>query len=724
MTWFVNLVVSLFTTLLQGFSSLLLMAGLTIKNVIVDNMMSNGSVPFGSGSWFDVLPSGRNETVMHTFMGLFWVLGSAALLVAFYATVARIAGAHSSSVQRERVRTGLIEVAVAVLLIFAGERLAVSITQLFYDLSIGVMTLGQTSIPTFTLPSTSGNQIVTFFNAVVEFVQVVMAVVLYVMYQFRELFLDAWVIFFPLAMACYAHEKTRGIAKFWWTEWIYQMAVPFGQALVFSFSYAMVNPHNQTELGIADIFTALTGVVGFVASSVYVRKIVSIVAQSFEAPVLGRTAGGMAAVAAGVLAGDAVAGAGIGVLGKAYGAVGKGAFQAVDKRFAPLAKGAIERAPETHAGMIREGATLDDVMSHHMMAASGSDPLQQAGGAGLEGALKGARGMGQPVGRATPSAGNSGSSRQRVGSMGPLQAGFSSRTLGAVNHLSSGMSETVKGSHMAKWAQTKWQGMQNDGGLIRRGLDHVAPTVGQLVQSKPGLAMLTGAASVAGGVAMVGVTAGAMMATGDGKGSVQKGRGAFQRAATAVEGVASAPQAYQTNRVERMQRMEDARGHIRQLLHDNVAMQRMGNINPYPYRAADDQLPEGTFAGNTPAMDAYLTAETGLSKALQEDYRQTAGSGTSQSAYESVNQEIGRYRGYWDQEQHIPDLHRLSPKVQEAYRSAYTAYRPYRQDVAARARVEAGRVNLTEPHEETRKQDMARSQAFLADARASILATK
>ena len=214
------------------------------------------------------------------------------------------------------------------------------------------------------------------------------------------------------------------------------------------------------------------------------------------------------------------------------------------------------------------------------------------------------------------------------------------------------------------------------------------------------------------------------MATGDGKGSVQKGRGAFQRAATAVEGVASAPQAYQTNRVERMQRMEDARGHIRQLLYDNVAMQRMGNINPYPYRAADDQLPEGTFAGNTPAMDAYLTAETGLSKALQGDHRQTAGSGNSQSAYESVNQEIGRYRGYWDQEQHIPDLHRLSPKVQEAYRSAHTAYRPYRQDVAARARVEAGRVNLTEPHEETRKQDMARSQAFLADARASVLATK
>lgn len=114
------------------------------------------------------------------------------------------------------------------MLLLTGERLVVSITQVFFDLSMGVMSLGATSVPTFSLPSVNGNQILSFFNAVFEFIQVVMAVVLYVIYQFRELFLDAEVIFFPLAMACYVNEKTRGIAKFWSTEWVYQMAVPFG----------------------------------------------------------------------------------------------------------------------------------------------------------------------------------------------------------------------------------------------------------------------------------------------------------------------------------------------------------------------------------------------------------------------------------------------------------------------------------------------------------------
>ncbi|MCY0875148.1 MAG: hypothetical protein OWT28_02575 [Firmicutes bacterium] len=719
MSWFVNLVVSLFTTILQGFSSLLLEAGLTIKNVIADNMMAHADVPFGSGTWFDVLPAGRNETVIHTFMGLFWVLGSAALVIALYAMIARIAGANRSSVKRERLRTGAIEMVVAVVLLFAGERLAVSITQVFYDLSMGALSLGATNVPNFSLPSESGNQIATFFNAVVAFIQVVMAVVLYVMYQFRELFLDAWVIFFPVAMVAYAHEKTRGITRLWWTEWVYQMAVPFGQSLVFSFSYAMVNPHDTAALGVADIFTALTGVIGFIASSVYVRKLVGIVGQAFDAPMMGATPGGIAAVATGALAGDAVAGAGITALGKAYGTVGKAAFRTVDKGFSTKARAAIDRAPETHAGMIREGATLDDIMSHHVMAARGADPLQEAGGSGLEGVIKGARGttagVRSPVNRA-PRARVTTNSGLRV----PLPLGASSRTLGAISGLSQGVGETIGGSHMAKWAQTKWDGVQNEGGIVRRGVDHVAPIVSQAVQSKAGQATVNGVAAAAGSVASAGVAAGSFLFTRDPQRRIQRSQAAYAHTSAAVARVGSASMAYQANRAQRMQRMEETRGHLRELMYDHVATQRMGNINPYPYQPADEQWPEGTFTGLTPAMTRYTEAEQGLSHALQTMYRATGGQGSMQRAQE----EIKRYQRHWDEERHVPDLHELPKPVQSAYQDAFAAYRPYREDVAARGRVQIGRVQMTAPHEEKRKQDLARAQAFLADARASILARK
>lgn len=708
-----NLVVSLFTTILQGFSSLLLTAGLTIKNVIADNMMADGAVPFGSGTWFDVLPAGRNEAVIHTFMGLFWVLGSAALVIALYAMIARIAGAARASVKRERLRTGAIEIVVAVVLLFAGERLAVSITQVFYDLSIGALSLGATSVPIFSLPSVSGNQMVTFFNAVVAFIQVVMAVVLYVMYQFRELFLDAWVIFFPVAMVAYAHEKTRGITRLWWTEWVYQMAVPFGQSLVFSFSYAMVNPHDTAALGIADIFTALTGVIGFIASSVYVRKIVGIVANAFDAPMMGATPGGIAAVATGALAGDAVAGAGIAALGKAYGTVGKEAFRHLDQRFATKARAAIERAPETHAGMIREGATLDDMLSHHVMAARGVDPLQEAAGSGLEGAIKGGRGLGSPANR---------SARTRTGGASvrvPLPLGASSRTLGAIAGMSHGAKETIDGSHMAKWAQTKWRGMQNEGGLLRRGIDHVAPFFSQAVQSKPGRATINAGAAAAGTVASVGAAAGALLAARDRQDRMQRGHTEYEHASAGVARLGSAPLAYQGNRAQRMQRMEETREHLRNLMHDNVATQRMGNINPYAYRPADEQWPEGTFTGLTPAMSQYVEAQQGLSHALQTMYGESG-----QGARQRAKEQIQKYQDHWDEERHVPDLHQLPKTVQSAYQLAFAAYRPYREDVAARSRVQIGRVQMTAPHDEKRKQDLARAQAFLADARASILARK
>lgn len=666
--WFGNLVVELLATLLDGFSGLFAAGHFTIRNVIAGNMMSNGAAPFGSGNWFDVVPFGRNKAAMLPFMSLFFSLGLAWLLISVYIGAARIAGGPSGR-QRNIIKSELSFFVVAALLMMVGPSFAVAVSQLCYDFALYFLNLGHTNVIHWSGGS-SKSSIVNLFESIVQFVQVIMTVVLYVMYQFRELLLDAWIMIFPLAMAMAANDKTRGIAKLWWTEWIFQMLVPVGQALVFGFAYAIVNTTSGgvAGVGVAEVFTSLVGVIGFIASAVYVRKMVEVVGGAFNAQVMGHTAGGMAAVAGGALAGDLMGGAMIGTMGKVAGTAGKAGFRAVDRQFAGAARESVTQNPETVGGQIARGATLDDVMANHVMAARG-DPLHDAQGAGVEGTPRGG------VGGASGGRGGGGSSR-----LARHHPFFSSHTAGAMGNIAAGAKAELAGSNMAMALKTGWRGFQNDGGI--------AGAVG------------------AAGAAVIGGAAGSKV--------VQAIPGVNVLGRAAKQGT----QSYQANRQERQTRTNEVRSHMLGVMQSNAAASRMANVNEQGYQLAHEDengtVVPASFAGSTPAMEAYSARRAAFVNSLMT---QTGIDGQPEKAEAAAS----AAEASWQQGGHAQNFAQWSPWAQEEYQKAHAAYRPAAQDTFARQQVLDNRVAMAPPDADPRKQQLARARNFMNDARAGIL---
>ena len=553
MNWFVQIIagmINLLATQLQG----LFGPKFSLASVIADNMMSNPNSSFGNGHFSDVLDSKRTATLLGPFSTTFWALGSTFFLVAVYLTVMQITGASNSATQRERMKSGIIGLVVAIAMMWAGQPFAVAVTQSFYYLSLYFLNLGHAY--QYTQQTITANGQAALLGSIVNLLQTGMALVVWVIYQFRALFLDVWIVFFPLAMAFFANDKTKGITKMWWTEWIYQMSIPFGQAVVFGIASAMGDTSVGSSVTISEIFTAIAGTVGLLGSAVYMRKLVEIVAQGFGASLIGHSAGegighAMAMGTAGALT-DRMAGLGIKGASKATGAtVGKALKKADKKLFSGWAEKAIKKNPETHAGMIREGSSLDDIMSHHQMASSG-DPLRGVGSDAHQ----------KPVGVG----GGFGGTKH---GKDPKHSLLHSHSAGAIGSAVSGAKRGFASSNLATAARTSIQGFQSTGGVSGWAGKKLATRVAQ-----------SGAALNARGITKIGNAVGA------------------------------GSQRYLANQQLRQTRLDDLRTNLSNVMENNALASRIPHIN----EQWDDKAQ--SFTGDSHAQATYTAARSNFTQAL------------------------------------------------------------------------------------------------------------
>ena len=320
---------------------------------------------------------------LEPFATAFWVFGWSFFLISVYLLVVQVSGARESAVQRERMKQGVIGLVVSALLIWQGQHLALLVTEFFYYASDYFLHLGAPQ--KWTPLSTSGGQ--ALLNSIVNFLQALLAFIVWIVYEFREVFLYVWMLFFPLAMAFYAHDKTRGITKTWWVEWVYQMAVPLGQAVVYGVASAVASPASGTALTAEDVFVALAGTIGLLSSAVYVRKLIDVVAQAFGASLIGSDHGmrwgNLAMVGASAVAGDLAGKMAVTGTAKATGATLGKMAHAIDNTVGRrVAQKAIERRPEMYAGTLKSGASIEDVMMQNKLGSQGD--VLHASGAGLE----------------------------------------------------------------------------------------------------------------------------------------------------------------------------------------------------------------------------------------------------------------------------------------------------------------------------------------------------
>lgn len=469
MNWFGSLIVGFIGSFLSMISALLIAMGSNVPQVVLGNLMSNPHLAFGTGNFFDVIPNGHNAIVMQPFIQVFVWLAYAFMVFAAYIGAANIARANNSSIQRDRLKNEIVGWVVAVLFLFAGPYLAVAITQLSWDMCAGLFSLsGANSLSVFTIGSKgvhpSSNPATVLFHDIVQFISVLMGFFINILYKFRGIFLDVWVILFPFAMASYANEKTKGIFKLWWTEWIFQMLVPLGQSLVYSLAMGMVNitgASSSSAVGLGDIFTSIAGVVGFLAAGAYVRKFVDVVAQEFKAPMMGNDLlGGLAAGAVAGYATDTVAGASIKAASFAPKQLGKAGFRALDKRFAGAAMHHLHKNPETVASALAHGQSFEDVMAaRHTQK---GEPIANADGMGIVSGTDSRQSMGDRLaGRGNGSVGGSLPSSYLLGRGIHPGMAFHSSTLGALRSIPQGMKNELQASNMAVIAQAKMADLTN-----------------------------------------------------------------------------------------------------------------------------------------------------------------------------------------------------------------------------------------------------------------------
>lgn len=683
MSWFAGIIATIVNGLADGINALVnatMAAGsnhftnTAMGNIIMGSFFPSTNSPpvFGAGTFADVMDP-HAVSSLRLFSLAFWAFGWTFFLVSIYLLAMGVAGAHESSIQRDRLKGGLVRVVVAALLIWVGPHFAVMVTQLSFYTSDYFLNLNP--LIQWTPPSSSaGGQ--ALLDSTVNFMQAILSIIVWVVYQFRTLFLYVWMLFFPLAMAFYANDRTRGITKMWWTEWIYQMLIPLGQSVVYGVASAVAAPATKgAALTAADVFVALAGTIGLLASAVYVRKLIEVTGQSFGASMMGSGHGmawGSAAMAGGALAAGDMLGRGSVAAGKATaGKAISAGFNKFDnsKWVRGKTEKAIQARPEVHAGVIQAGASADDIMMGKAMAFTG-DALN-AGGVGLEAAASGGGGRqgfsGFGGGQASGGRGGSKGSGFRGNPWNPIAQSGTARAFGG---MASDVKNRVANSNVGTWAATRWKGYQNKGG--------VTGDVGDI--------MTKATTAVAGAI-----------------GGTLAGRGGL--VATSVVGAASmvshAGHRRMAERENHATRLQHLRNHLGEVMENNQVAQRVPGIS-HLYDAENN-----TFQGlSSPAEQRYNTAGSEFVNALQ----------ASGMSYVDANNTLQQAEQQWSQHRHLPNLIQHSQPVQKAYQQAFSAYRPAQLDRKAKDGVRAGRLTVN-PAKDPHKNQVAQSRAFLNDAR-------
>jgi hypothetical protein len=561
MNWFDNLIANLINAPANGLQAILNHTVLTnttnnaMGNVILSGFFPSFKVPmWGAGNFSDLMDS-KATASLAPFATAFWVFGWAFFLVSIYLMAIQVSGASTSTTQRERLKNGAVGLIITAIFLWVGPHFAVLITQLFYYPSYYFLTL--TPLMKWTALNTSGGQAI--LNSVVNFLQALLSLVVWIVYEFRRVFLFVWIVFFPLAMAFYANDKTRNVTKMWWTEWVYQMAIPLGHALVFGIASAIASPVQGTALTLADIFTALAGTVGLLASAVYVRKVVEAIAQNFGASMVGFNGGArlgqLSSLAGAAVAGDVGGKLAVkGATGLASKPVSLG-WKGINAPFKNAARKSIANRPELHAQAIQAGASVDDIMMHQQMAAFG-DPIG-AGGAGLEVVGK----LPQPTQHVTSSRGRT------MG--GPHIPGLPRGTMSELGETKSRMGNAIANSNI---------------GIIGRDMAHRYRLAGGL----------TGMA-VSKAIPKVGRVAGIV-------------NNKMPNVATSK--IASAGANFKARQDLKATRIDDMRTHMRGILQTNQWATRLPHISPLYDRET------GEFGGMTAAESSFNSAREDLTKAL------------------------------------------------------------------------------------------------------------
>lgn len=664
MNWFDDLIANLINALANGIQTLLNhtivsggnVTGNVMGNVILTGFFPNSNVPaWGTGTFSDLMDAKSTDS-LQSFSAAFWAFGWTFLLISVYLLVIQVSGAANSAIQRERLKNGCFGLVIAAVMMWVGPHFAVLITQLFYYPSDYFLTLNP--LMKWTTLSTSGGQ--ALLNSVVNFLQAILSLVIWLVYEFRKVFLYVWMVFFPLAMAFHANDKTKGIAKMWWTEWIYQMAIPLGQAIVFGIASAVASPINSQSLTIEDIFVALAGTIGLLASAVYVRKLIEAVAHSFGASMVGFNGGARVGqfAALGLSAFAADAGGKLAVKGaaKAIGTPAKSLFQAMDNLPAvrSRAEQAVKDRPELFTQAIQTGAGVDDIMLHHQMGAFG-DAIQ-ADGAGLES-------MSAKSGQISRPTSNGGYYRGGGLSSGPFRPMVRSGTLGSIGGAVSSVKSTVSNSNLGLIGKSVANDYKQAGGLSGAVASKVIPAAGVLAN---------------------------------------KVSGRFTRSAT--EPVAQAAGKYVANQQLKRARMDGMRSHMRDVLATNSLATRLPHIN----HLYDGQ--QNAFTGLSAAEQSYYEAHTNLISAIQS---------TTSMSPKQAGKTISEMENRWNSGLHVQNLPSYSPEVQTAYRQAYSSYRPAMLDRQAKDAVLTGKLQLTPPADPHRNNKLG-TQALMQDARNAV----
>ena len=615
---------------------------------------------WGAGTFSDLM-SAHATSALQPFAQAFWVFGWTFFALSIYLLATSVSGASESAVQRDRLKKGIGSLFVAALFIGQGERLAVLITQFSFTTSWDLLRMGHFS--NWTGIHTPN----ALLNSMVKLLQAVLSFIVWIVYRFRALFLDVWMVFFPLAMAFYANEKTRGIAKMWWTEWIYQMLVPLGQALVFGIATALTGSAGGAA-DANDVFSAIAGTIGLLSSAVYVRKIIELIAQNFGASMIGSNHGmawGTAAMAGGAAITADVMGKGAvktarATLGKGGGAI----FNKIDNTKGRAgAEKAVKDNPEVHAGSIMNGASMDDILMSQKLGGHG-DALH-SGGAGIEGGGGRTGGMGG-IGRAgsSGSSGGGGSLRRHGGTFG-LHSG----TAGELGSWRQSTMNTLRNSNMGTLARSKWEGFKNSGGVMGKIGDQVASTAEKVGNSRLGQSRV---GQVMGSGAMV-----------------------------------NRSQQHQANRTNQATRLATLRSHLNDTMQQNELSKRLPGISA-EYRPGDEKTnTPASFEGPSKAQRTYASASQTFMDALDmppEDAKRT----------------LAQAEQHWEQGDPFPNLNQYSPKAQQAYRQAFTAYRPSQLDSQAREAVLKGRLSIA-PSKNPHQHQVAKTPAFLNDARNAVM---
>ncbi|MCL6445798.1 MAG: hypothetical protein K6T83_20510, partial [Alicyclobacillus sp.] len=195
MNWFGSLIANLINLLANGIQALL-NGTVAAKSDLTSNVMGNvilsgffndpkNAPMWGAGNFSDMMDSKAVQS-LQPFAYTFWVFGWAFFAVSIYLLAMQVSGAVESSVQRERLKHGVISLILTSLLMWQGQHLALLITQIFFYPSLYFLTL--VPLPNWSnIFTANGDQ--ALLQAIVNFFQALLAFIVWVVYEFRKVFL-------------------------------------------------------------------------------------------------------------------------------------------------------------------------------------------------------------------------------------------------------------------------------------------------------------------------------------------------------------------------------------------------------------------------------------------------------------------------------------------------------------------------------------------------------